>query len=146
MTKASTLATGTKNKHGVKEEEIIYWANEKCESNGCSGDLESFSDRDSANSVFFMDLLEALEPGVVDWDVLRGVEAEEDRRHNAQYVISVARKLGCPVFITWEDIVKVNRHMLMTFTANLMVMDLAENSKDHNQLIMPLTKAIMRIR
>ena len=99
-----------------------------------------------ANSVFFMDLLEALEPGVVDWDVLRGVEAEEDRRHNAQYVISVARKLGCPVFITWEDIVKVNRHMLMTFTANLMVMDLTKENSEVDQLITPLTKEMMRIK
>ena len=93
-----------------------------------------------------MDLLEALEPGVVDWDVLRGVEEEKDRRHNAQYVISVARKLGCPVFITWEDIVKVNRHMLMTFTANLMVMDMSRQSKEVDDLITPLTKEMMKIK
>eukprot|EP00945_MAST-04E_sp_MAST-4E-sp1_P006389 g6389.t1 len=146
VTNANALVTGSAPQDGVNEDEIIYWANEKCEENGCSGDLESFSDRDLANSVFFMDLLEALEPGVVDWDVLRGVEAEEDRRHNAQYVISVARKLGCPVFITWEDIVKVNRHMLMTFTANLMVMDLTKENSEVDQLITPLTKEMMRIK
>ena len=129
----------------IDESEIIDWANEKCEDNGASGDLESFKSADLANSVFFMDLLEAMEPGVVDWDILKGVESKEDRKHNAQYVISVARKLGCPVFITWEDIIQVNRHMLMTFVANLMTMDLSKNSNSTlDQQV--LTKERMRIK
>ena len=75
-----------------------------------------------------MDLLEAIEPGIVDWEGLRGVESAEDRKHNAQYVISVARKLGCPVFLTWEDIIGVNKNMLMTLVANLMVMDMTKDA------------------
>ena len=40
---------------------------------------------------------------------------------NAKYVISVARKLGATVFLTFEDIVEVKPKMLMTFVAAIMV-------------------------
>ena len=32
---------------------------------------------------------------------------DEDKRVNATYIISVARKLGCSVFLLWDDIVEV---------------------------------------
>ena len=54
---------------------------------------------------------------------MRGIESEEDLMHNAKYVVSVARKLGATVFITWEDIVKVNKNMLLTFVCELMAID-----------------------
>ena len=73
----------------IDESKIIEWANAKCEDNGCTVELETFKDPELATSVFFMYLLEAIEPGIVDWEVLRGVESAEDRKQNAQYVISV---------------------------------------------------------
>ena len=116
--------------------------------NGSSGELETFKDSDLATSVFFMDLLEAIQPGIVDWDILRGVESADDRRYNAQYVISVARKLGCPVFLTWEDIINVNKNMLMTFVANLMVMDMTNNDDGNSKgtLLAKLTKEMMGVK
>jgi hypothetical protein len=33
---------------------------------------------------------------------------DEDKRVNATYIISVARKLGCSVFLLWDDIVEVS--------------------------------------
>ena len=132
----------------VDETQIIDWANEKCEENGSSGELETFKDSDLATSVFFMDLLEAIQPGIVDWDILRGVESADDRRYNAQYVISVARKLGCPVFLTWEDVINVNKNMLMTFVANLMVMDMTNNDGGNSKgtLLAKLTKEMMGVK
>lgn len=35
--------------------------------------------------------------------------AEEDRKLNATYIISVARKLGCSVFLLPEDIMEVKK-------------------------------------
>ena len=29
------------------------------------------------------------------------------RKANARYALSLARRMGCPVFLTWEDIVQV---------------------------------------
>ena len=33
--------------------------------------------------------------------------AEEDKKLNATYIISVARKLGCSIFLLPEDIIEV---------------------------------------
>ena len=41
---------------------------------------------------------------------------------NARYVISVARKLGATIFLTWEDIVEVNQKMLVILAASLMAL------------------------
>lgn len=34
--------------------------------------------------------------------------AEEDKKLNATYIISVARKLGCSIFLLPEDIIEVS--------------------------------------
>ena len=63
------------------------------------------------------------QPGIVNWEIMRGIESKEDLMHNAKYVISVARKMGATVFIAWEDIVEVNKNMLVTFVCELMAVD-----------------------
>merc|ERR1712216_324489 len=46
-----------------------------------------------------------------------------DRKNNARYVISVARKIGATVFCTWEDIVEVRPKMMTALMACLMALD-----------------------
>ena len=67
---------------------------------------------------------------------------------SGQTEISVARKLGCPVFLTWEDIINVNKNMLMTFVANLMVMDMTNNDDGNSKgtLLAKLTKEMMGVK
>lgn len=48
---------------------------------------------------------------------------------NAKYVISVARKLGALVFLTWEDITDVRQKMLMYLVASLMHLSMKGSSK-----------------
>lgn len=36
------------------------------------------------------------------------VNADEDKKSNATYIISVARKLGCSIFLLPEDIIEVH--------------------------------------
>ena len=93
------------------------------ESDEGSSVMKSFRDPENKNSVMFMDLLEAMRPGIVNWEIMRGIESKEDLMHNAKYVISVARKMGATVFIAWEDIVEVNKNMLVTFVCELMALD-----------------------
>ena len=64
------------------------------------------------SGLFFADLLNAVRPGCIKREVLANTPAgrtgsqwEEDKRHdekkaNAKYVLTVARKLGCAVFLT----------------------------------------------
>lgn len=50
----------------------------------------------------------AIEPRIVNWDLVLPGDTEEDQKNNAKYVISIARKLGAVIFCVWEDIVNVN--------------------------------------
>ena len=74
-------------------------------------------------SVFLLPFTFYTQPGIVNWEIMRGIESKEDLMHNAKYVISVARKMGATVFIAWEDIVQVNKNMLVTFVCELMAVD-----------------------
>lgn len=47
---------------------------------------------------------------------------------NAKYAISVARQIGCCIFLLWEDIVEVNNKMILTFVGSLTVL---ATSKGH---------------
>lgn len=42
--------------------------------------------------------------------------AEEEKKLNATYIISVARKLGCTVFLLPEDIMEVTREFHISCT------------------------------
>jgi hypothetical protein len=65
-------------------------------------------------SIFLLGLLAAVEPRAINASLVTAGETPEEREKNAKYVLSVARKLGATVFLTWEDIVdvkpKVRRH------------------------------------
>ena len=38
---------------------------------------------------------------------------------NAKYAISLARKMGATVFMVWDDILEVNKKMILVFVATL---------------------------
>ena len=90
----------------------MAWANAKVDDE--DSQIESMRDSTIRDSVFIMDLLNTIRPGVVNWELVHGIESPEDRLHNARYVLSVACKLGCHVYLLPEDIVEVNRKMVLT--------------------------------
>lgn len=45
---------------------------------------------------------------------------------NATYIISVARKLGCSIFLLPDDIIEVNQKMILTLTASIMYWSLQQ--------------------
>ena len=51
--------------------------------------------------------------------VTAGASAEE-KELNAKYAVSSARKLGCSLFCTWEDIVDARPKMVLSFVATVM--------------------------
>ena len=68
-----------------------------------------------------VDLLSAVEPRCINLAVVTPGASAQDREGNAKYVISTARKLGCSIFLLWEDIVEVNAKMILVFVASLML-------------------------
>ena len=85
--------------------------------------MASFRDSTLSSSIFFLHLCSALAPGIVDPSIATDGDTSEEKASNAKYVISIARKLGATVFLSWEDIVEVRPKMILTFTASLMAWD-----------------------
>ncbi|KAM5580465.1 fimbrin-5 [Rosa sericea] len=104
----------------ITDAEILKWANNKVKKSGRTSQMESFKDKNLSSGIFFLELLSAVEPRVVNWSLATKGETEEDKKGNATYIISVARKLGCSIFLLPEDIMEVNQKMILILTASIM--------------------------
>ncbi|XVE80461.1 hypothetical protein DITRI_Ditri14bG0141500 [Diplodiscus trichospermus] len=116
----------------ITDADIINWANRKVKSTGRTTQIESFKDKSLSNGLFFLDLLSAVEPRVVNWNLVTKGESDDEKRLNATYIISVARKLGCSIFLLPEDIMEVNQKMILTLTASIMYWCL-QNAAEENE-------------
>jgi len=104
----------------VTDEMIIAWANDTVKASGKNTHIASFKDPSLSDSVFFIDLINAVEPRVVNWEYVTEGKTPEEKLGNARYAISVARKLGATIFLLPEDIVEVKPKMILTFIASVM--------------------------
>ncbi|GMI69131.1 fimbrin-like protein 2, FIMBRIN5 [Hibiscus trionum] len=110
----------------ITDADILNWANRKVKKAGRKTQMESFKDKSLSNGRFFLELLSAVEPRVVNWGLVTKGETEEDKKMNATYIISVARKLGCSIFLLPEDVIQVNQKMMLTLTASIMYWSLQQ--------------------
>jgi len=108
----------------ISDQEIVEWANTKVSSAGKTSSMSSFRDPSLKNSVFLIDLIDAIRPGVADYSLVSHEADEESLVLNAKYAIGIARKIGCCIFALPEDIVEVKHKMIMTFVATAMSVDL----------------------
>ncbi|XXG78754.1 hypothetical protein AAC387_Pa08g2629 [Persea americana] len=108
--------------HGkeIVDADILNWANKTVRDAGRHSHMESFKDKSLSNGTFFLDLLSAVEPRSVNWSLVTKGESDEEKKMNASYIITVARKLGCSIFLLPEDIMEVNQKMMLTLTASIM--------------------------
>ena len=110
----------------VTDDMIVQWANEKAKSNSSNNSglsISSFKDSNLKSSLFFFDLLSAIEPRIIDWSIINAGQTPDEQLLNAKYAISVARKLGAVIFLLPEDIVEVKPKMTMTFIASIMALE-----------------------
>lgn len=114
--------------HGkeMTDADILRWANNKVKSTGRTSCMESFKDKNLSNGIFFLELVSAVEPRVVNWNLVTKGESDEEKKLNATYIISVTRKLGCSIFLLPEDIMEVNQKMILTLTASIMYWSLQQ--------------------
>ncbi|KAM7251343.1 hypothetical protein ACFE04_023226 [Oxalis oulophora] len=106
--------------------DILKWANNKVKSSRRTSRMESFKDKSLSTGIFFLELLSSVEPRVVNWNLVTKGESDEEKRLNATYIISVARKIGCSIFLLPEDIMEVNQKMILTLTASIMYWSLLQ--------------------
>ncbi|URE12290.1 Fimbrin-like protein [Musa troglodytarum] len=117
----------------ISDSDILNWANNKVKDSGRTSQIESFKDKNLSNGLFFLQLLSAVQPRVVSWKLVTKGETDEEQRMNATYIISVARKLGCSVFLLPEDIMEVNQKMILTLTASIMYWSLQQPAGSSEQ-------------
>ncbi|XP_071700871.1 fimbrin-1-like isoform X1 [Rutidosis leptorrhynchoides] len=114
----------------ITDADILKWANKKVKNTGKMSEMQSFKDKSLSSGIFFLELLSAVEPRVVNWNLATKGESEEEKKLNATYIISVARKLGCSVFLLPEDIMQVNQKMILMLTASIMYWSLLQSTDD----------------
>ncbi|XP_051151890.1 fimbrin-5-like isoform X2 [Andrographis paniculata] len=114
------LRSHNQSRKEITDTDILNWANNKVRRSGRTSQMENFKDKTLSSGVFFLELLSAVEPRVVNWSLVTKGETDEDKKLNATYIISVARKLGCTVFLLPEDIIEVNPKMMLILTATIM--------------------------
>jgi len=72
------------------------------------------------DGVFLINLTAAVEPRIVDWDLVTMADGTEEQcQMNAKYAISIARKLGAIIFMVWEDVLEMNSKMMLIFISSL---------------------------
>jgi plastin-1 len=97
------------------EKDLIAWVNEV----NPDAPIDSFKSANLANGRNLIKLCGAIEPRVINWDLVTAGDTPEEKELNAKYAISIARKLGAIIFLVWEDIPHLNPKMLMIFVASL---------------------------
>lgn len=110
----------TKDGKIMKENEIIKWCNEKLESAGKTSKFSGFKDSSLGTSRAVIDLVDAISPGYINYDIVTDASNDEDKYLNARYAITMARKVGARIFALPEDLTEVNPKMIMTVFACLM--------------------------
>ncbi|CAG7726586.1 unnamed protein product [Allacma fusca] len=109
------------------EREIIDWVNNKLASAEKSTRIRSFQDSSIADARVVIDLIDAIKPGVINYEVVKDTGTVEDNLANAKYAVSMARKVGARVYALPEDIAEVKSKMVMTVFACLMARDYIPN-------------------
>ncbi|KAJ3303995.1 hypothetical protein HDV03_003233 [Kappamyces sp. JEL0829] len=114
----------------ITDSDMINWANTAVKNSGKKTSMANFKDPSLRSSHFFLDLVNAIKPGIVNYDLVTpaatgtsvALMLEDQAKLNAQYAVSIARKLGATIFVLPEDIVEVKPKMILTLIGSLMAL------------------------
>ena len=122
----------SKNGGEITDEDMINWANEMVSKRprGHSQSIKSFKDSSLKSGRFLLELLAAVNPSIVNFDLVTPGKCEEEAKLNAKYAISVARKMGASIFLLPEDIFSIKPKMVLTFIGTIMAIHLKEKKGD----------------
>ncbi|XP_028399600.1 plastin-2-like [Dendronephthya gigantea] len=104
----------------LEDKDIIAWVNEKLESAGKTSKISNFKDPSISTSLPVIDLVDAIKPGSINYDIVTAGKTDEEKLDNAKYALSMARKIGARVYALPEDLAEVNPKMVLTVYACLM--------------------------
>jgi len=105
----------------VSEQQMIKWSNDLVASSGKNSRMNNFKDPSLKTSQFFLDMLDAIRNGFVDWSLVHDPANDEQKCvDNAKLAINLTRKLGGTIFLLPEDICEGKDKMILTFIGSLM--------------------------
>ncbi|KAL7752347.1 fimbrin [Sorochytrium milnesiophthora] len=107
----------------ITEDDMVRWANDTVKRGGKKLSITSLKDSSLKSSVFFLDLLNGIKPGVVNYELVTDGATEDNAKSNAKYAISIARKLGATIFVLPEDITEMRQRLILTFVGSMMAID-----------------------
>ncbi|NWW39301.1 PLST protein, partial [Panurus biarmicus] len=100
---------------------IVSWVNQTLKEAGKFTSIQNFKDKTISTSLAVVDLIDAIQPGCINYDLVKtGHLSEDDKQNNAKYAVSMARRIGARVYALPEDLVEVKPKMVMTVFACLM--------------------------
>ncbi len=136
----SILQKLAKSSTPIADKDIINWANEKLKGANKKTFLTNFHDQSLSDSMLICDLIDAIKPGSIQYNLLKSSGTAEvnfrlklffnylnqfqAKMDNALYAISMARKIGARIYALPDDIVETKQKMLLTVFACLMASDM----------------------
>ena len=122
----SVLQKCSRSEKPISKTQIIQWANRKLGEAGKQTQISGFEDDSISTSIVILDLIDSIRPNSVDYALVKTGIDDEEKLSNANYAISLARKIGAKVYALPEDIVEVKSRMVMTVLACLMASEMTE--------------------
>ncbi|XP_077979294.1 plastin-2-like [Glandiceps talaboti] len=111
----------SESKQPITDKEVVEWCNNTLKKAQKTSHINNFQDHSISDSRAVVDLIDAIKPGSINYKNFReNPSSDTDKFLNAKYAISMARKIGAPVYALPEDLVEVKPKMVMTVFACLM--------------------------
>lgn len=128
----SLLQKCSKSKKPITEAQIVEWTNRRLTEGGKQTQITGFKDPSIATSMVILDLIDVVRPNSVNYALVKTGNDEQEKLSNANYAISLARKIGAVVYALPEDIVEMKIRMVMTVFACLMAREMMQEYKKGN--------------
>ena len=129
--------------NAVKDENIIKWANDTInkKKNAISKPIKNFKDIQLTSGVFYLEILEVIEPQSIRSDLINYIpplekiskkmdftsdKYYEKRIENARYAMSLIRRLGGEIFVLPEELIRCDSKATLSVLVALMTIDCLE--------------------
>lgn len=107
------------------EDDLVNWANSKVK----DIQIKSLKDPILKKGKFFLRLCDEIYNGIVDKEIAKEGENDEERRINALYTISILLKKGSVIYTNWKDIVGGNTKANFMIIASLFILEKSKSSQ-----------------
>jgi plastin-1 len=85
----STMASLSKGGKEITDSDIVRWANDQVKKGGKSSSMRSFKDPGLKNGKFFLDLLDSIKPGYVDYELVYEGRNDDECKANGSSLSSL---------------------------------------------------------